>query len=141
MVQHGLRPSNKLSHTVFGPFPIVKQHTANSFELDLGASANKRVINIFHVKYLRHAPENDPYRKPISLLPVPVTGFGEDEEWELEKIVDSKRIRGKTEYLVQYKGFPLYRDMQWRPEAELKELASRLLKDFQRELKKSEAKT
>ena len=67
MVQHGLRPSNKLSHTVFGPFPIVKQHTANSFELDLGTSASKRVINVFHVKYLRHAPENDPYQ-PIDLL-------------------------------------------------------------------------
>ena len=70
MVQHGLRPSNKLSHTVFGPFPIVKQHTANSFELDLGTSASKRVINVFHVKYLRHAPENDPYQQPKSQPPL-----------------------------------------------------------------------
>ena len=49
MVQHGLRPSNKPSHAVFGPFPLVKQHTANSFKLDLGKSASKRVINVFQV--------------------------------------------------------------------------------------------
>ena len=138
MVQHGLRPSNKLSHTVFGPFPIVKQHTANSFELDLGTSASKRVINVFHVKYLRHAPENDPYQQPKSQQILPVSGTGDEEEWELEKILDKRKRRKDTEYLVQYKGFPLYRDMQWRPEAELTELAPKLLTDFQTELKKSE---
>ena len=101
MVQHGLRPSNKLSHTVFGPFPIVKQHTANSFELDLGTSASKRVINVFHVKYLRHAPENDPYQQPNSQQVLPVSGSGDDEEWELEKILDKRTRRLKTEYLVR----------------------------------------
>ena len=63
---------------------------------------------------------------------------GDEEEWELEKILDKRKRRKDTEYLVQYKGFPLYRDMQWRPEAELTELAPGLLKDFQTELKKSE---
>ena len=129
----------KSIHTVFGPFPIVKQHTANSFELDLGTSASKRVINVFHVKYLRHAPENDPYQQPNSQQVLPVSGSGDDEEWELENILDKRTRRLKTEYLVQFKGFPLYRDMQWRPEAELTELAPKLLKDFQTEFKKSEA--
>ena len=65
--------------------------------------------------------------------------YGDNEEWELEKIIDQRTRRIKTEHLVQFKGFPLYRDMQWRPEAELTELAPKLLKDFQTEFKKSEA--
>ena len=87
----------KSIHTVFGPFPIVKQHTANSFELDLGTSASKRVINVFRVKYLRHAPENDPYQQPNSQQVLPVSGSGDDEEWELEKILDKRTRRLKRQ--------------------------------------------
>ena len=32
---------------------------------------------------------------------------------------DRKRCRGKFEYLVQYKGYPLLKDCQWRPHDEL----------------------
>ena len=78
------------------------------------------------------------YLKAINQTKEPLMD-GDDEEWELEKILDKRTLRKKTEYLVQFKGFPLYRDMQWRPEAELTELAPKLLKDFQTEFKKSEA--
>ena len=36
----------------------------------------------------------------------------------------------KFEYLVEYKGYPLHRDFEWRPQAELEECAGTMLKNF-----------
>ena len=65
-----------------------------------------------------------------ALLPSPVSGEGAEEEWELLRIVDRRQRYKKFEYLVEYKGYPLAVDYEWRPEAELQSTAPRLLKDF-----------
>ena len=45
--------------------------------------------------------------------------------------MSNTRIRYKKfEYLVEYKGYPLARDYDWRPEAELLETAPVMLKEF-----------
>ena len=46
------------------------------------------------------------------------------------RIVDRRQRYKKFEYLVEYKGYPLAVDYEWRPEAELQSTAPRLLKDF-----------
>ena len=140
MINFGLRSSRKLSPTVFGPFPIVKQHSPNSFQLDLGISANSRVIDVFHVKYLRPATDS-PYPTPGILKVLPVTGEGDKAEWELESILDKRTHRGKTQFLVKYKGYKLLKDCEWRPETELNKTAPELLTEFTTELKKSNSKS
>ena len=110
MINFGLRSSRKLSPIVFGPFPIVKQHSPNSFQLDLGLATNSRVIDVFHVKYLRPATTS-PYPTPDTLKVLPVTGEDDEAEWELESILDKRTHRGKTQYLVKYKGYKLLKDM------------------------------
>ena len=45
--------------------------------------------------------------------------------------MDRKTVRNKLKFLVQYKGYPLLRDCEWRPEAELKQLAPELLNSFE----------
>ena len=55
----------------------------------------------------------------------------EEPEWELERILDRRSRRSKYQFLVQYKGYPLLDDCQWRPQAELEELAPQMLKEFQ----------
>ncbi len=63
--QHGLRPSRKLGHRCYGPFPIVERVSTNAFRLDLGVSAaSTRIINVFHVKYLKAASDG-PYPTPV----------------------------------------------------------------------------
>ena len=47
----------------------------------------------------------------------------EEPEWELERILDRRSRARKFQYLVQYKGYTLLSDCEWRPEAELRELA------------------
>lgn len=130
MLNQGLRPSSKLAHQHFGPFKIVRMHGANAFELDLGAAVTKKTIPVFHVKYLTPAPVG-PYVSASEALTVkPVEGEGAEAEWELCRIVDRRIRYKKREYLVEYKGYPLAIDNEWRPEAELQETAPIMLKDF-----------
>ena len=65
---------------------------------------------------------------------------GEEAEWELEAILDSRIDRRKKQYLVKYKGYKLLRDCEWRPESELQELAPELLAEFSDEIKKTSSK-
>jgi hypothetical protein len=133
LAQHGLRPSAKLQHRMFGPFKILKRVSANSFELELPTSAvNSRTISVFHVKHLQSCPAPHKYASPSSLEVIPVSGEGERAEWEICEILDRRTRRaGKLEYLCRYKGYPLLDDCQWRSEAELEELARNMLTEFQ----------
>ena len=44
------------------------------------------------------------YRPSGALQPLPVTEDDDEPEYEIDRILDRKRCRGKFEYLVQYKG-------------------------------------
>ena len=127
--RHGLRPSNKLSATCFGPFKVIEQVSPNAFRLDLGDAVSSRTISVFHVKYLRPAPDG-PYGSPGMLQPLPVFEEDGQDHWEVAGILDRKRHYGKTKYLVQYKGYPLLDDCEWRPEQELKDFAPQILAEF-----------
>jgi len=48
--------------------------------------------------------------------PVEVEGV---EEWEVEKILNKRKVRGVTKYLVQWKGFTAEND-SWKKEKNLK---------------------
>jgi glycosylphosphatidylinositol phospholipase D len=50
--------------------------------------------------------------------PLPVIVEGE-EEWEVEEILDSRRMRGRLQYLVKWRGFV---DPTWEPEENLTEV-------------------
>ena len=131
LAQHGLRPSAKLAHRLFGPFTIVKRVSANSFELELPTSAvNSRTISVFHVKFLEGCPKHHRYASPSALEVIPITGEGEDALWEISEIMDRRTRRGKHEFLCRYKGYPLLKDCQWRPEKELEELSRDMLAEF-----------
>ena len=127
--QHGLRPSRKLNATCFGPFDVIERVSANAFKLDLGMSVSSRTIDVFHVKYRRPTIDG-PYRPSDTLQPLPVAEDDDEPEYEIERILDRKRRRGKFEYLVQYTGYPLLKDCQWRPHDELSETAPEMLENF-----------
>jgi hypothetical protein len=132
MLAQGLRPSSKLAHQRFGPFKVLHRVGVNAFELDLGNAASKQTIPVFHVKYLTAAPTG-PYKSPKEALqPGPVTGEAgtAEAEYELQRIIDRRMRYKKFEYLVEYKGYPLHRDFEWRPQAELEECAGTMLKNF-----------
>ena len=91
-----------------------------------------QTIPVFHVKFLSASPDGPYVSAAEALLHGPVYGKADstDAEYELQRIVD-RRFRYKFfEYLVEYKGYPLARDYDWRPESELLETAPVMLKEF-----------
>ena len=56
----------------------------------------------------------------------------EEEEWEVEKILNKRRVRGIDKYLVQWKGFMAEHDT-WEREEELRN-ARELVDKFERRL-------
>ena len=59
----------------------------------------------------------------------------------VSSILDRKRCRGKFEYLVQYKVYPLLKDCQWRPHDELSVTAPIILEEFTAQFSKEPATT
>jgi len=56
----------------------------------------------------------------------------EDEEYEVESIVEKKVVRGKTKYLVKWKGYDKDEDRTWEPKANLAG-SEDLIKKFEEE--------
>ena len=63
-------------------------------------------------------------------MPQPVVIEGE-EEWEVEKILNKRKVRGKDKYLVRWKGFTAEGDT-WESRENLKN-AEDSLKEFEEE--------
>jgi len=53
------------------------------------------------------------------------------EEWEVEKILNKKKIRGVEKYLIRWKGFTAEGNT-WKRKENLKN-AEKLIKEFERE--------
>ena len=119
---------------------VIERVSANAFKLDLGISVSSRTIDVFHVKYLRPTIDG-PYRPSVTLQPLPVAEDDDEPEYEIERILDRKRRQGKFEYLVQYTGYPLLKDCQWRPHDELTETAPQMLEEFTATFSKDPAPT
>ena len=94
------QPSKKLSDRRYGPYKVTKIVGPNSYKLKLPQSM--KIHPVFNTVKLR------PYLKdPISerkqpSRPPPVID-GDNPEWEVEDIADSKLIQGKLHYLVKWK--------------------------------------
>jgi len=104
------RPCDKLDYRRLGPFPIQQQVNPVAFRLDLPASM--KVHPVFHVSLLEPYKEsNIPGRKQP---PPPSIEVDTHEEYEVEKVLDSRRRRGKLEYLIHWRGYNI-NERTWEP--------------------------
>jgi hypothetical protein len=88
-----------------------------------------KVHPVFHVSLLYPHPTNDFNRRPIPPPPV-VTPEGE-EEYEVERIINSRKVGRKVEFRVRWKGYRLEEDT-WEPRENLSN-AQDALRDFLKE--------
>jgi len=106
------RPSKKLDHKNLGPFKILQKIGSHAYKLELPASM--KVHPVFHVCMLLPPPQlpDIPNRNTEPPPPVQVDG---QEEFVVERILNSRHYRGKLQYLVSWKGYPDPSDQTWEP--------------------------
>jgi hypothetical protein len=97
------RPSWKLSHRRLGPFPVERQVSHNAYRLQLPFPM-RRLHPVFNIVKLTTAPPDPiPGRHPQP-PPPPEVIDGEDE-YIVEKILDSKMFRGRLKFKIKWEGY------------------------------------
>lgn len=100
------RPSDKLDFKKLGPFPISKVISKTNYELSL--PKGMRIHPVFHISLLEPAPKNTETQDSIEVIPE------QEEEYEVERILDTEQKDGKIKYLVRWKGYGP-NDDTWEP--------------------------
>jgi len=122
------RPTKKLDHRWIGPFRILKvvSPAAVKLQLTVRQKGVHPVVSVSNIR--RHTPDDISERpQEPHLGPDIIDG---KEEYEAERILDSKFSRGRLVYLVKFQGWP-NSDNEWLPAANL-EHATELLANFHR---------
>jgi len=130
------RPSKKLTERYVGPYAIEEVVSSNAVKLQLpGLIRIHLVVNVsWIVKYKEQVRGQKKEKgKPVDIEEV--------KEWEVEKILNKKKIRGVEKYLIRWKGFTAEGDT-WERRENLKNVEE-LIEEFERrgiEVRQQESK-
>jgi len=92
--------TEKLMERFVGPYKVKKIVSTNTVGLELPSTIKIHpVINVSRIH--RYVGQVEGQRKE---QPAPVIIEGE-EEWEVERILNKRQVRGKDKYLVHWRGF------------------------------------
>jgi len=120
------RRTDKLTERFVGPYKMKKVVSSNAVELELPSTVKIHpVVNVSRIR--RYVGQVEGQKKE---QPAPVIIEGE-EEWEVERILNKQRVRGKDKYLVCWKGFMAESDT-WEGRENLKN-AQEAIKEFEKE--------
>jgi len=97
------RLSKKLSHRRLGPYPVKRRVGKYAYHLVLPPPM-RRLHLVFNVVKLSPAPDNPIVRRRRNPPPPPELVDGE-EEYVVEKILNSRMFRWKLQYLVKWEGY------------------------------------
>ena len=122
-------PCRKLDWKQFGPFSILEKINPVTYQLNLPQSFG-RIHNAFHVSLLSKKKQSTLIGR-TNENPPPLLVDNDGELYEVEDILDSKKIDGKIKYLIAWKGYGPA-DNTWEPEQNLTDCRELLL-EFKRE--------
>ncbi len=127
LLPEGLTGARKFMPKFCVPFKVIRVITPVAFALDLPEPIRERKIhNTFHAKLLRPYNADESFgREPPKPPPLELTDG--TQEYEVEKILKKRTRRGRTQYLVHWKGYP-DSENSWIPEKDLR--APDLLSEF-----------
>ena len=104
--------ARKLAERFTGPFTITGRVTSEAWRLELPASL--RIHPVFHSSQLKPVQGQPRQRQPIQLD----QGPEEDQEYEVERLLDRRTVRGREEFLMRRHGYSAFDDT-WEPRANL----------------------
>jgi len=120
------RKSEKLTERFVGPYKIKGVVSSNAIELELPKTIKIHpVVNVSRVRLYKPQVEGQKKTPP---KPVIIEG---EEEFEVEKILNKRVVRGKEKFLVRWKGYMAKGDT-WESRENL-ENAKELVEEFERE--------
>jgi len=94
------RATKKLTEKFIGPYVVKKIVSENAVELELPASLRIHpVVNVRRIVKYREQIEGQ------KKIPPPPVEVASEKEYEVEEILDRQERRGKTKYLVKWKGY------------------------------------
>jgi len=105
------RPARKLVDRYIGPYTIEEVISTNAVKLRLPTSI--RIHPVVNVSRIVRYKEQVKGQKKEEGKPIEIEGV---EEWEIEKILNKRKIRGIDKYLVRWKGFTVEHDIWERKE-------------------------
>jgi len=117
------RPSKKLTERYAEPYAIEEVISSNVVKLRLPSSM--RIHPVVNVSQIVRYKKQVRGQKKEKGKPVEVEGV---EEWEVEKILNKKKMRGVEKYLIRWKGFTAEEDT-WERRENLKN-AEELIEEF-----------
>ena len=119
------RPSKKLTERYVRPYTIEEVVLLNAVKLRLPSSM--RIHPVINVSRIVRYKEQVKGQKKEEGKPIEVEGI---EEWEVEKVLNKKKIRGVEKYLIRWKGFTVEGNT-WEGKENLKN-AEKLIEEFER---------
>jgi len=118
------RLSKKLTERYVGPYAIEEVVSSNAVKLRLPSSM--RIHLVVNVSQIVRYKKQIKGQKKEEGKPIEVEGV---EEWEVEKILNKKKIRGVEKYLIRWKGFTVEGDT-WERKENLKN-TKELIEEFE----------
>jgi len=96
------RPWNKLDHKQIGPYTVLEKIGSRAYKLDLPPTV--KIHPVFHFSLLEPTASTEPIPRHLQ-PPAPPLVIQEQQEWEVEKILDSRCQRNQIQYRVKWTGF------------------------------------
>src|SRR5580765_1410605 len=119
--------TKKLSKNFIGPFKIIEVISKVAYKLEL--PSHMRVHNVFHISLLKEYIIDKMFTNRNDSRPDPEYNEKGEAEWEVERILNKRKIGKGYQYLVKWKNYPAY-EATWEPSKNLKGSAEELIKEF-----------